>query len=116
MKKISHQTNICINTLKDWKKKLNKDPDFSPTRPKYGISRRLFIEEEEIEIADFIKEQIIRRDYFLNDDDFRELIMREYSRKNKDSDDIIPINTCHDNIDNFKVSCLKTTRKKPFCR
>lgn len=102
IKKISLQTNISINTLKDWKKKLKKDPNFSPTRPKYGISRRIFTEEEENEIADFIKEQIIRRGYFFNDDDFRELIMSEYIRKYKDSDDIIPFNASDGYIVNFK--------------
>ena len=102
IKKISLQTNISINTLKDWIKKLNKDSDFSPTRPKYGISRKIFTEEEENEIANFIKEQIIRRGYFFNDDDFRELIMCEYLRKYKDSDDIIPFNASDGYIVNFK--------------
>ena len=51
---ISSHTGFKIRTLYDWADAIKKDPSFSPLNPKYGHHKRIFTDEEEDAITDYI--------------------------------------------------------------
>ena len=61
MRKIEKQTFISYNTLKDWRRKLQKDPSYDPTKKQIRESTRIFMPDEEDNIAEFIKDYIVIR-------------------------------------------------------
>ena len=58
LKEISIQSGIPYGTIKHWNKKLKEDPSYMPGEA-IGQHRRLFSDEEELNIADMIKTQYI---------------------------------------------------------
>ena len=110
MRKIEKQTLISYNTLKDWRRKLQIDPTYDPTKKQIRATR-IFTPEEEDNIATFIKENIIRPGYFFTDDDFRELIISEYLRKYNNSENIKKFNASNGYIFHFKEKNKISSRK-----
>lgn len=109
--RIAFRTNISINTLKNWKKKLKDDSTFSPCNPQIRKSRRIFLPQEEESIAGFIQENIIKPGYFFTNDDFRDLINSEYLRKYRDSENIIQFQASSGYISSFKKKYRISSRK-----
>ena len=102
MRKTEKQTLISYNTLKDWRRKLQIDPTYDPTK-KQIRSTKIFMPEEE--------DNIIRPGYFFTDDYFREHIISEYLRKYKDSDNIKKFMASDGYIFNFKEKHRISSRK-----
>ena len=69
---------------------------------KQDLKRRIFTINEEENIAQFIKDEVIRPGYFFSDQDFRELIINAYLEKYRDSENIQYFNASDDYIFDFK--------------
>jgi hypothetical protein len=69
--KLSLATNICDSTLSSWKKKLEFDQSWHPSRPAYRRSRRIFTDAEEDELIRRIRTRFLDRGYYYCDEDFR---------------------------------------------
>lgn len=111
MRKIEKQTLISYNTLKDWRRKLQKDPSYDPTKKQKRESTRIFMPEEEDNIEEFIKDYIIKPCYFFTDYNFKELIIPEYLRKYKNSQNIKKFYASDGYIFHFKEKHRISSRK-----
>ena len=73
---MSQSTVIPRSTLYDWKSKLADDPCWNPvTKSKSGQHRRIFTDEEESQIADYMRNEFIAKKQLFTDLDFRGVIM-----------------------------------------
>lgn len=91
-KKISEETGIPTSTLSRWAHKLEEDPSFDPLDTKYGEHLRIFTDDEENNISDFIVENFIIPGNYFTDEDFKEVAMIAWREKylpliNDDDDD-----------------------------
>lgn len=111
MKRIESETGVNYNTLKDWKRKLKDDPNFTPCHHQIRPNKRIFTIEEENNIANFIREEIIKPGYFFCDDDFRGLIMNAYLEKYSNLEDIKPFNASDGYINDFKTHHRISSKK-----
>lgn len=88
IKQICIRTGFKERTIYNWKKKLLTDHNFNPLDKQKRIKSRIFTEEEEDSIADFIfKEKIIQNKCF-NDEDCITIITNAYLEKHANDDDI----------------------------
>lgn len=86
----SHQTGIPYSTLSRWHKELCKNTHFNPLKKKCGTHLRIFTDEEEDCIADYITQNFILKGLHFTDDDFQEIAMAAHREKYEsylDSDD-----------------------------
>ena len=102
---ISKHTKFKVKTLYEWSDRLKKDPNYSPLSQQYGKHRRIFTDEEEDNITDYIITQILLKGILFTDQDFEDLIMCAFIEKFKDEEDYkkIPQFVCSKGfIYNFK--------------
>ena len=111
MKRVAAQTGINYNTLKDFHRKLKDNPDFTPCHKQIRPNKRIFTIEEENNVAEFIKEEIIKPGYFFSDDDFRELIINAYLEKYRDAENIKQFNASDGYIWDFKNKYRISSKK-----
>ena len=105
IQKINKHTQFKIRTLYNWKKALRENPDFNPLEKKCGQHRRIFTDEEEDAISDYIIENILLAGVLFTDEDFEELIMQAFLEKHRDDpeDAELPsFNASHGFIYDFK--------------
>ena len=102
---IAKHTQFKLRTLYNWADALRKDSNFNPLNKKCGTHTRIFTDEEEDAISDYIIENILRAGILFTDEDFEDIIMCAFLEKHKDD----PATTSLPNfsaskgfIDNFK--------------
>ena len=78
---IHAETGIPYSTLSRWHRELMKNPSYNPLKKKYGQHKRIFTDEEEDAIADFIIENYINPGLHFTDDDFRVIAMEAWREK-----------------------------------
>ena len=88
IQKISKHTQFKIRTLYNWAEEIKKDPSFNPLNKKCGNHRRIFTDEEEDAISDYIIQNILMAGILFTDEDFEDLIMQAFLEKHRDDDDI----------------------------
>ena len=66
---------IPKSTIYRWKTKLNNDNKFDPFQKKTNTSKRIFTDEEEAHIVEYINEDVLKYGIFFTNNDFKELIM-----------------------------------------
>ena len=100
--KIAKKTNFKERTLYQWKEELRKNPDFSPLRSQCGQHRRIFTDDEENSIAEYIITEYIKKGILFTDADFKELIMDAFLEKYKDSEEIPDFQASNGFVYDFK--------------
>ena len=111
MKQIESATGVSYNTLKDWRRNVIVDPKFTPCHQQTRPKKRIFTIEEEENIAQFIKDEVIRPGYFFSDQVFRELIINAYLEKYRDSENIKYFNASDGCIFDFKSKFRISSKK-----
>ena len=90
---VAKETGIPYSTISRWHQELGKNIHFNPINRKWGTHRRIFSDEEEDAIADYIVENYIRPGYHFTDDDFKDIALQAWREK------YLPI------LDNEEVKC-----------
>lgn len=91
IQKISQHTGFKVRTLYDWANALKKDPNFDPLVTKCGQHLRIFTDEEEDAITDYIITNILLQGILFTDEDFEDLIMQAYFEKHRNDPEDAPI-------------------------
>ena len=91
IKKISAQTNFKVRTLYEWRDSILKNPDFNPLNKHTNESRRIFTEEEEDAISDYIISEILMQGILFTDEDFEQLIMDAFLEKHMNDPEDSPL-------------------------
>lgn len=79
--KVHEETGIPYSTLSHWHQQLCKNTHFNPLNPKYGYHRKIFTDDEEDSIADFILKNYINEGLHFTDEDFKEIAMIAWQEK-----------------------------------
>lgn len=81
-RKISKASNIPLDTIKKWKKKLKKDINFSPIHEPQDVKRGrpAFTHEERLELYHEVR-AILSQGYFFSNADFRLMALRQFYSK-----------------------------------
>lgn len=102
---IAKHTHFKLRTLYNWADALRKDPNFNPLNKKCGNQHRIFTDEEEDAISDYIIENILKAGFLFTDEDFEDIIMCAFLEKYKDATEFQTIpnfNASRGFISNFK--------------
>ena len=78
LSQVADETGIPLSTLSRWHQGLIKNPNFNPLDRKWGEHRRIFTDEEEDSLADFIMENYIIPGLHFTDADFKDLAMQAW--------------------------------------
>ena len=78
---ISNQTGIPYSTISRWHQALGKNTRFNPLVRKWGEHRRIFTDEEEDMIADYIVTNFIQTGIYFTDEDFKEIALQAWQEK-----------------------------------
>lgn len=99
--RISQQFNVPSSTIRGWYNKWKIDPNLRPYNGYvHGLHNRIFSNEEESSIRDFIMENYIKRGRYFDNQGFRRLAIEAYFEK-------------HINDENFKN--VQFSRKFATC-
>ena len=99
---IAYEHKIPSSTVRTWKSKIEKDPDYD-IRKGYKRNRRsIFTEEEEEALADYIRTNIIKPGQFFTDQDFRTIAMTAFLEKYQDAEETPQFNCSNGFIYSFK--------------
>ena len=104
-KMISDMTGIPQSTISLWRKKKVNDPSFNPLNKQTNTDRRVFTNEEEEEITNYILENIIKEGILFTNYDFKLLIMDAFNEKylyEEDYDKIPKFNASDGFVTDFK--------------
>lgn len=80
-KLISMKTGIPTSTLSDWRRRKMTDANFNPLDKRTNIYKRIFTDEEEEDITEYILENIIKPGILFTNYDFKNLIMDAFNEK-----------------------------------
>lgn len=114
IQKISAHTGFKVRTLYNWADALKKDPQFDPLQKKCGQHHRIFTDEEEDAITDYIITNILLQGILFTDEDFEELIMHAFLEKHRNDSEDTPIpkfNVSKGFIYDFKKNHRITSKK-----
>ena len=78
---IIRKFNMPRSTVDSWLGKMNADSKWSPLTTRLGQHRRIFTIAEEESIARRTREEFLARHVIFSDEDSRQLILEEYSKK-----------------------------------
>lgn len=84
---ISSTTGIPTSTISDWRKRQRENPNYHPLLKQTTQSKRIFTNEEESYITEYIEENIIKQGLLFQNQDFKNLIMDAYLEKYYYEDD-----------------------------
>ena len=86
--RISKNTCIPESTLRNWKKCLTIDPEWRPWKKNHGSGHRIFTDEEECAIKEYIVNCFINPGFIFTNEDFIDVAMNAYLTKHPDEIDI----------------------------
>lgn len=78
---VSNETGIPYSTISRWHQQLGKNTRFNPLDRKWGLHRRIFTDEEEDSIADYIMINYIQPGRYFTDEDFKEIAYQAWKEK-----------------------------------
>ena len=100
---IIRKFNMPRSTVYSWLGKMNADSEWSPLTTRLGQHRRIFTIAEEESIARRTREEFLARHVIFSDEDCRQLILEEYSKKvQKDPKSARPFSCSAGYVRNFK--------------
>lgn len=118
--KLDHEHNIPRSTLGGWANKLKVNPNWRPyTTFQYGLCHRIFTDEEENSLHEYIIENIIKPHHYFSDRNFAYLANSAFMEKYKDIDDDeeIPQFMCsHSFVTDFKARHKLCSRRAHFMK
>lgn len=79
--KVFNETGIPYSNLARWHKSLCTIESFDPLKKQHGKHRRIFNDQEENSIAQFIKEYYISPGYYFTDEDFKDIAFAAWREK-----------------------------------
>ncbi|KAH0789070.1 hypothetical protein GPJ56_007007 [Histomonas meleagridis] len=79
--KLSQISEIPESTLKYWRKKMELNNKWRPWDNNHGISHRIFTNEEETAIEDYIIANFLSQGLYFNDEDFIDIAYQAYLEK-----------------------------------
>lgn len=95
---------IPQKTVSNWYKQYKNDHNWRPYYTvNHSLAIRLFTDEEEQSITEFIKENYLKQGLLFTDSQFRELAMQAYQEKHKDEENIKDFKVSDHFIHNFKI-------------
>lgn len=101
--KLSIRSGVPRTTLQYWKNKLRHNPDWTPIDPtNHGAHHRIFTNEEEKALADYIRINYIEQGYHFSDKSFIILANQAYNEKYIDVENPPEFNCSKHFIQNFK--------------
>jgi hypothetical protein len=68
---LSEVTGVADSTLRTWEKKVRKDPHWRPSRQAYAIPQRIFTDEEEQTLLDYVIANYLDKGLYYSDSDFK---------------------------------------------
>ena len=80
-KLLSTKTGIPTSTLSDWRRKKMINANFNPLDKRTNIYKRIFTDEEENDITEYILENIIKPGILFTNYDFKNLVMDAFQEK-----------------------------------
>ena len=110
---------IPRSTLCGWRDKLSVNPNWRPyTTFQYGMCHRIFTDDEENALAEYIIENIIKPHLYFSDRNFVYLANNAFLEKYRDTDDEnIPQFLCsHSFVTDFKTRHRITSRRAHFMK
>jgi hypothetical protein len=118
MGSIGHETKIPQATLYRWHKNWQNDRDWRPWGRKTHEDppRRIFSDEEETALREFIIANYVTPGTLFTDDDFRRIAMNAFLLKHKDSEKPPPFNCSKGFIKDFKVRNSFSSRRAHYKR
>ena len=122
LSKISQETGIPFSTIQRWQSKLKGDPHFTPLIRKYGEKRKIFTDEEENSISDYIVSNFIQTGTYFTDEDFRQIAFAAWNEKyamnllNGDSENVPEFQCSNGYIYDFKKNHGFSSKKFHFKR
>ncbi len=100
---IHRDFSIPIQTVSDWYKQYQNDPEWRPYLGKYhGLHHRIFTDAEEESIKNYIMENFVKPGKLFTNADFRDIAMNAFLEKHKDSETIPDFQISNQFIDDFK--------------
>ena len=78
---IQEETGIPYPTLARWHQQLMKNTRFNPLQRKWGQQHKIFTDEEEDAIADYIVANFIQTNLHFTDEDFRQITLLAHHEK-----------------------------------
>ena len=84
---IAQMSGIPTSTISDWRQKKKKDPNYNPLHKKTNIGKRVFTDQEEEEITEYIIDNIIKQGILFTNEDFKLIIMDAFNEKYMYEDD-----------------------------
>ena len=81
LQKVFSETGIPYSIISCWHQQLSKNARFNPLNRKWGEHKRIFTDQEQDAIADFILENYIKKGRYFTDDDFREIALAAWQDK-----------------------------------
>ena len=80
---LSQMSHIPESTLKYWKKRMTIDNNWRPWQYNHGVSHRIFNNEEESAIKEFIVTNFLSQGFYFNDEDFADIAFQAYLEKSQ---------------------------------
>ena len=87
--KLSKLSDIPETTLKYWKRCLTINNDWRPWNNNHGLGHRIFTNDEEIAIKEFIVSNFLSQGYYFTDEDFVDIASQAYLEKNHQNNQMI---------------------------
>ena len=114
---LSKKTGVPERTLRNWYKRSKLEKNWRPYNPHSRAEHfRVFSDEEENAIADYIIENYFKPGFLFQDADFRHLAMQAFLEKHKDSE-LVPDFQCSPGfIQDFKKRNDLSTRRAHYKR
>lgn len=82
---------VPSSTLSYWRKRQREDPNYHPLLNAISQCKRIFSNEEEGYLTDYIEENIIKQGLLFQNQDFKNLIMEAYLEKNLYKEDYLKL-------------------------
>ena len=115
--KLSDKYDIPKSTLRGWYHHWEKDPNWRPYDGKvHGLHHRIFTDEEEKGISDFIQENYIKQCHLFQNQMFRQLAANAYLEKHFDDNALKNVQFSNSFIQGFKKRNHISSRRAHYKR
>ena len=108
--RISRETGVPKSTLYSWRKHWTQDGSWRPTNAAHGTHHRIFTDEEEQTVSEYIFSNFLLVNRAFTNQDFKDLIMQAFLEKHKDGQ-VPEFSVSQGFIEDFKRRNFFSTRR-----